>query len=219
MLLPLRQVRPRESLLKAVRRVLQTDRLQLPTDLFDEPLRNGRALLLLDGLDEVANTAERAAVARWIQEQQRCFPGCPIVVTARFAGYTGGARLEIPNLELALERFREPEIHAFLERWFICVETTLGEDTEFFQRRGRDAASDLLERIVEAPEIFALAASPLMLQIIALVHRDRGVLPSDGSSCTRSAPTSCWSTGTVRRGQERPRCPLTRQRRAGCCSP
>jgi energy-coupling factor transporter ATP-binding protein EcfA2 len=177
LLLPLRQVHPRESLAKAIRCVLQTGRLQLPEDLFDAPLRAGRVLLLLDGLDEVASAAARQKVARWIETQRRSFPECAMVVTARFAGYTGDARLEIPNLELSLERFREPEIRAFLERWFVTVETTLSEDTEFFQQRGREVAGDLFKRIVAAPEIFALATNPLMLQIIALVHRDRGALP------------------------------------------
>jgi hypothetical protein len=78
---------------------------------------------------------------------------------------------------LSLERFREPEIRSFLERWFVAVETALGEDTEVVRQRGREVAGDLFERIVAAPEIFALAANPLMLQIIALVHRDRGALP------------------------------------------
>ena len=177
LLLSLRQVHPRESLAKTVRRVLRTDRVQLPADLFDEPLRSGRALLLLDGLDEVSSAAARERMARWIEEQRRCFPDCAMVVTSRFAGYVGEARLEIPSLKLSLERFREPEIRAFLERWFITVETTLGEDSEFFRQRGREAAGDLFERIAAAPEILALAANPLMLQIIALVHRDRGALP------------------------------------------
>jgi formylglycine-generating enzyme required for sulfatase activity len=177
LLLPLRQVHPREGLVKSIRRVLRTDRQRLPEDLFDEPLGDGRALLLLDGLDEVASATARERTARWIEEQRRCFPDCATVVTSRFAGYVGAARLEIPNLELALERFRAPEIRAFLERWFITVETMLGKDTEFFQQRGREVAGDLFERIVAVPELFALAANPLMLQIIALVHRDRGALP------------------------------------------
>jgi formylglycine-generating enzyme required for sulfatase activity len=125
----------------------------------------------------VRSAAERAQMARWIEAQRRAFPQCALVVTARCAGYVAGARLDIPHLELSLERFREPEIRAFLEHWYVTVETAVGEDSEFYRRRGREAAAGLWKRIGEAPELLALAANPLMLQIIALVHRDRGALP------------------------------------------
>jgi hypothetical protein len=177
LLLPLRLVRSKEDLADAIQRILQTDRLRLPIKFFDPQLFIGDVLLLFDGIDEVASAADREQVARWIENQRTLFPDCPMVVTSRFAGYVGDARLGIPHIELALERFREPEVRAFLERWFVTVETTLGEDTEFFTQRGRLAAADLCERIVATPEIFALATNPLMLQIIALVHRDRGALP------------------------------------------
>jgi formylglycine-generating enzyme required for sulfatase activity len=177
LLVPLRLVDAAEDLTIALRRILQADLLRLPKDFFDEPLESGRALLLLDGLDEVATAGDRERVARWIDEQRGLFAACPMVVSARFAGYTGNARLTPPHLEASLERFREAEIHAFLERWFVTVETTLGQPTDFFRERGRETAADLARRILEAPEILALATNPLMLQIIALVHRDRGALP------------------------------------------
>lgn len=177
LLLPLRLVNPNEKLEKAIHRVLETDRLGLPVKFFDRELRNGDALLLFDGLDEVASASVREKVSLWVQKQRNRFPRCLMVVTSRFAGYVGDARLQIPHLELSLERFREDEIRDFLQRWFVTLETTLAEETEFFRQRGREAAADLADRIIRTAEIFALATNPLMLQIIALVHRDRGTLP------------------------------------------
>jgi formylglycine-generating enzyme required for sulfatase activity len=176
--LPLRLVKPNENLETAVHRILETEGLGLPVKFFERELRSGDALLLFDGLDEVASAKEREKVARWLQQQTRRFSRCVTVVTSRFAGYVGAARLQkTPHVELALERFRAAEIRDFLQQWYVTVEVALGEDNDFYRQRGRDTAAELAERIVDAPEIFALATNPLMLQIIALVHRDRGTLP------------------------------------------
>lgn len=177
LLLPLRLVKQDEILSQAIHRILQADRLGLPGKFFDRELRSGDAFLLFDGLDEVASPTAREKVADWVRAQRKFFPSCPMVVTSRFAGYVGKARLEGPHIELALERFKGDEIRDFLKRWFVTVETALGEDTEFFRRRGRELAEVLADRIMNEPEIFILATNPLMLQIIALVHRDRGTLP------------------------------------------
>jgi formylglycine-generating enzyme required for sulfatase activity len=176
-LLPLRLVKKGESLLAAIERIIELEKLKVPAQLIENALFDGRGLLLFDGLDEVASGARRAEVSRWIEEQARLFSKCPIVVTARFAGYVGDAVLDIPNLQLSLERFREKEIREFLERWFMSVETALGEDNDFYRERGRDLGAELAERVFETTEIYQLATNPLMLQIIALVHRDSGALP------------------------------------------
>ncbi len=175
--LPLRLVKKGEDLCTAIERILALRKLKVPVRLFEEALFAGRAVLLLDGLDEVASSAKRAEMSRWIEEQRRLFAKCPIVVTARFAGYVGDAVLEIPSMQLSLERFREPEIREFLKRWFVTVETTLGDETDFYRQRGAELGSELADRVMESPEIYELATNPLMLQIIALVHRDRGALP------------------------------------------
>jgi len=175
--LPLRLVKSNEKLENAIDRILETERLGLPAKCFERDLRRGDALLLFDGLDEVASAAEREKIARWLQQQRRRFRDCVTVVTSRFAGYVGAARLDVPHVELALERFRADEIKGFLQQWYETVEVALGEDNEFYRQRGRHTAAELAERIVDDPDIFALATNPLMLQIIALVHRDRGTLP------------------------------------------
>jgi hypothetical protein len=59
----------------------------LPRDFLDGPLGEGRCLILLDGLDEVADAGERRAVSRWIESLVAARGGNRVVVTARFAGY------------------------------------------------------------------------------------------------------------------------------------
>jgi predicted NACHT family NTPase len=51
------------------------------------------------------------------------------------------------------------------------------EDNKYWRNQARYAAEDLYRRIEITPALRDLAVNPLMLQIIALVHRDRGTLP------------------------------------------
>jgi predicted NACHT family NTPase len=46
---------------------LASERIQLPEDFFDAYLREGRAVILLDGLDEVADPKSRQRVARLVE--------------------------------------------------------------------------------------------------------------------------------------------------------
>ena len=59
-------------------------------------------LYLLDGLDEVRSVEDRAKVARWIDKARTGCPDSYFMVTCRYAGYTGGARLSSEFLELHL---------------------------------------------------------------------------------------------------------------------
>lgn len=148
----------------------------LPPNFLGAALDEESCLLLLDGLDEVADPAGREEVSRWIEALAARFPRTRIVVTARFAGYRD-APLRVSHLELAIERFREPEIRRFLAQWYRAVEVQLNGDTADVVQRADEVAGELSRSILEHEEIRMLAANPLLLQIIALVHRDRGALP------------------------------------------
>ncbi len=63
-----------------------------PAEFTRELLRRDRLLVLVDGLDEVADTAMRAEVSRWLEEAiAHHLPESTFVVTSRYAGYKGDA--------------------------------------------------------------------------------------------------------------------------------
>ena len=82
-------------------------------------------------------------------------------------------------MELSVQDFEDDEVEAFLVCWFEAVESILhaGEDDTFWKDKGSKDAQVLYKRITESEHIRKLAVNPLLLQIIALVHRDRGTLP------------------------------------------
>ncbi|MCP4661046.1 MAG: SUMF1/EgtB/PvdO family nonheme iron enzyme, partial [bacterium] len=141
-------------------------------------------LILVDGLDEVADAAERAAVSRWLEEAIRQLPGSTFVVTSRYAGYKGDARLSGHFLELHVRDLSEDAVRRFINAWYHAVESQaqLGREAEVADALAREAAADLAEKIFDPEDprtstLRLLATNPLMLQILCLVHRDRKTLP------------------------------------------
>ena len=61
---------------------------------FKEKLKDGAAILLLDGLDEPPGTVEREAMARLFEKATRAHELCRFVVTTRPLAYVGNAVLE-----------------------------------------------------------------------------------------------------------------------------
>ncbi len=149
-----------------------------------ELLRRDQLLVLVDGLDEVAGAAERAAVSRWLEEAITQLPGSTFVVTSRYAGYKGDARLSGRFLELHVRDLAEEAARSFIRAWYHAVESqaALGREAEVAAALAQEAAGDLAEKIFDPEDprtssLRLLATNPLMLQILCLVHRDRKTLP------------------------------------------
>ncbi len=148
-------------------------------DSFNKLLDEGRGIILLDGLDEVANEEMRVETCGWIDRAIKRYPNTSFVITSRYAGYLGKSRLKGSVLELSVQDFTMDEVREFLINWFMAVEVGLhpGKDEAKWGKKGKEDALLLAERITKSEHITKLAVNPLLLQIIALVHRDRGTLP------------------------------------------
>ena len=153
-----------------------TDKLavkDLPSGFFEHWLEAGKALILLDGLDEVASEARRDEVVHQIecflhyeQHQQN-----PAIITSRPAGYK---QAYFPTKEFSyydLLPFDQSKIDEFIENWY----ENRFRDREESQRRQQTLKQALLQR----DRIQVLAKNPLLLTIIALIHRYEAYLPRD----------------------------------------
>ncbi|MGH9847823.1 MAG: NACHT domain-containing protein, partial [Blastocatellia bacterium] len=72
-------------------------KLELPPEWFERRLSGGKCLALLDGLDEVAQQEQRAAISRWVDGQIISYPRCRFIITSRPQGYRA-APLERANI-------------------------------------------------------------------------------------------------------------------------
>ncbi|MEN8166999.1 MAG: SUMF1/EgtB/PvdO family nonheme iron enzyme [Pseudomonadota bacterium] len=165
------------QLLEYLQRSLAKERIELPVDFFDEWLDSGKAVVLLDGMDEVADPDLRRRVARLVEAFVRAYPDCRYVVTSRIVGYSGPARLGESFATTIVRDFTLSDVKQFLTNWHRLVaigQMGGGEAAELF---AADQTRQLMLAIQENERIRELAINPLMLTVIALVHRDRVKLP------------------------------------------
>lgn len=147
-----------------------------PPGWLDQRLRGGDCVVLLDGLDEVAQPADRRRVADWVERQTSQYPGNDYVITSRPHGYrTAGID---GALVLQVRGFSDKQVTHFVHAWYLAVErhgTSVSDDV---RQRAESAAADLLDRLNGAPALYDLTVNPLLLTMIANVHRYRGALPA-----------------------------------------
>jgi len=135
-------------------------------------LEAGRAILLLDGLDEIPSQASRSHIRDTLAAFLKRYPGCRAVVTCRTLSYQDPAwqLIGLPSLELA--PFDQAKIHNFIDAWYAGL-LQLGEVTPQEARTQTQA----LRQAVHRPDLWRLAPNPLLLTVMALVHAHKGRLP------------------------------------------
>ncbi|MFG2954905.1 NACHT domain-containing protein [Streptomyces sp. NPDC048291] len=147
-----------------------------PTGWFEQRLRDGECVVLLDGLDEVAKEEERLVMAAWVERQVAQYPANDFVVTSRPQGYIaapvdGAAVLQVRSLT-------DDQVTKFVHSWYFAVLRHFPDREESDVRReAQSAADDLLARLNNAPSLLDLTVNPLLLTMIANVHFYRGALP------------------------------------------
>ncbi|WP_019813623.1 NACHT domain-containing protein [Saccharomonospora saliphila] len=168
--------RPEVGLLDLVRPTLGRYAEAEPAGWFEQRLEEGRCVVLLDGLDEVARREDRRDVADWIERQTAQYPDNVWVITARPRGYR---RAPISGAEIYQVRgFRHSQVVRFVRGWYLAAEVhATGSADDHTRHTAREGADDLLERLNALPALYELTSNPLLLTMIANVHRDRGALP------------------------------------------
>ncbi|MET8689442.1 NACHT domain-containing protein [Streptomyces sp. NPDC004732] len=158
-------------------------------------LTAGRALVLIDGIDEIPD-AERDRTRAWLSDLIDAFPGNRWLVTSRPSAVREDWLTEEGFTELTLSPMGKAEVAAFIERWHTAATTGVAEE---------DAAlagyeEQLLEAVRSKPDLGRLATNPLMCGLICALHRDRrGFLPMG----RKDLYTAALSMLLVRRDRER----------------
>ena len=133
-------------------------------------LRAGRAWLLLDALDEVADFDHRIAVRQVIERLAGAFPGNRLLVTARVAAYaSANTRLD--------ERFQVATVRDLArEQWAPLVKRLYGS-LEADPVQAGERSRGLLDQIDGEPMLQEMVKTPLMVWTATLIHYARRELP------------------------------------------
>jgi len=147
-----------------------------PPDWFKRQLQKGHCLVLLDGLDEVADTNQRKAVGQWADRQMLRYPNACFILTSRPFGYRD-APLERVDTVLDVQPFNLEQMAQFLNNWYLQNEIRRqNRDDAGVREQAAARAADLKTRILAHSALAAMAVNPLLLTMIATVHDNRGAL-------------------------------------------
>ncbi|MBT2481175.1 NACHT domain-containing NTPase [Streptomyces sp. ISL-94] len=137
-------------------------------------MRAERALVLVDGLDEVPE-AERARARDWLANLIGAYPGNRWLVTSRPSAVRQDWLADADFEELVLSPMNRTEVADFVERWHEAARTGhAGRDADLNARR-----EQLLDSVRTKPDLARLATNPLLCGLICALHRERrGFLPS-----------------------------------------
>jgi formylglycine-generating enzyme required for sulfatase activity len=157
--------------------------LDLPADFFRRLCEAGAAMLLLDGLDEVTRTDDRAFVSAIVRECATRYAACRYVVTARVAAYQGDAQIGAGFRICTVADMSADQQQQFIHNWSRSVQGLLYQlQGDELERAARRAADELWQALQMNDRVRALATNPLLLTVVAVIYHNNYVLPEDRAS-------------------------------------
>jgi len=150
-------------------------------DLAEALWSSPHVLWIFDGLDEVPDLKTRGRVSRSIEGLLRRHEGHRALVTSRYAGYQEEAQLKSRFLELHVRPLDEDQQSELVTRWYDAVERGIGGRSAESASKARNRAGDLLG-VLRGPDfrsrrLASMAANPLLLAVLCIVHRKNTKLP------------------------------------------
>jgi len=150
-------------------------------------LTAGRALVLVDGLDEIPST-DRHRTRDWLLSLIRAFPGNRWLLTSRPTAVRPDWLASEGFRELTLAPMRRPEVKTFVERWHTAAQAPEYE-------------GPLLDSLRTKRDLARLATNPLMCGLICALHRERrGYLPTGRKELYDAALTMLLARRDLERG-------------------
>jgi energy-coupling factor transporter ATP-binding protein EcfA2 len=167
---------PNLSLIHAIKATLVGRFSDPPEGWIEIQLDKGRCVLMMDGLDEIADPNTRSIVTEWVRKQMAAYPRNHFVIASRPYGYESNPLTGVSILEI--QPFTIDQIRSFIHNWYLANEITKSQrDDAGVRMKAKDSAEDLIERLKEKPALTKLAENPLLVAMIATVHSFKVPLP------------------------------------------
>ncbi|MEE8169956.1 MAG: leucine-rich repeat domain-containing protein [Phycisphaerae bacterium] len=133
-------------------------------------LESGRAIVLVDGIDETPPTY-RSKVRNLLKQLTETYPDCYFVVTTRPAAVPKNWLADLEFKEANVAPMTADDRDRFVDRWHTAVHQ------ELEHRRRKEDTQELAEKLKlelrSNPAIARLATNPLLAAMICALHRDR----------------------------------------------
>ncbi|MFF0725681.1 NACHT domain-containing protein [Streptomyces sp. NPDC004134] len=158
----------------------------MPRGWVERQLDAGKALLLIDGVDELLHR-ERQAVRDWLRRLLGQYEDVRVVVTSRPAAAGADWLRREDFTALHLDRMTPPDLAAFVRQWHQAVRELGGElpcavdDIPQYEQ-------SLLTSLKDRAHLQSLASTPLLAAMLCAMHLNRGRhLPRDRMELYRNA--------------------------------
>ncbi|NUO45549.1 MAG: DUF2075 domain-containing protein, partial [Streptomyces sp.] len=136
--------------------------LPVPRDWTPRILAEGRALVMVDGVDEIPER-ERARVRGWLYDLCAAYPHSHWIVTCRPSAVRSGWLAELGFHEEEIAPFSDTDVDTFVTRRY---------------RSGRPQDSRSVEELLALPraraDLMSLARNPLLCSVLYTLHEERG---------------------------------------------
>jgi hypothetical protein len=159
------------KLLRAAERLLLADG-EPAAHCLQSAAAEGRLLLLLDGIDEISHEGARHQLIDAITAAQAAAPSMATIVTSRPSGCP---TLPEGTRSLSLAPFTDDQVSQFLQAW--CRHLAEAKQGPAAGEGGAQEGKALAAQLRGNPGVGQLARTPLLLTILAIVHRAGLQLP------------------------------------------
>jgi formylglycine-generating enzyme required for sulfatase activity len=158
--------------------------------IFNKEISGGNAVIMLDGLDELASVELRRNVIKWVLAFSQQYPKNTIIITSRIAGYE---RTPLPSIFhritlTPLERWHRQQI---INKW---ISATV-QDYEAANR----LEIELNEAIEHDEKLRPIAANPLLLTLLIQIFLRGHYLPERRGDLYRTATSALTETWNLAR--------------------
>ncbi len=150
---------------------------QMPRGWVHEQLTNGRAVVLIDGVDELPST-QRPAMLEHLQQLVSNYPHARYLVTSRPAALKAELWPEWQEwikqesfVETSLQPMSPSHIENFIDQWHEALAKTMSDEEEL--NALKPLPGNLKRQLRQRPPLRRLADNPLLCGMICALHRER----------------------------------------------
>ncbi|MFE5718419.1 NACHT domain-containing protein [Streptomyces erythrochromogenes] len=138
--------------------------LSAPPGWVDDLMLSGRALVLVDGVDEVPQRL-RARTETWLRSLVSAFPKARYVVTTRPSAIPEDWLAGLGFATHSMLPMEQRDIRAFVEHWHAAARAQ-GQEVDAYE-------ASLLEAVASRRDLARLATNPLMCALLCALNQDR----------------------------------------------
>jgi predicted NACHT family NTPase len=142
---------------------------------FERRLHAGKCLVMLDGLDEIADDVQRQQVSAWVYAQlERYQHQLPFILTSRPQAYKQAPLRDTSSY--FVQAFTTQQRQTFLLSWYFNLEKrrhSSSQSDRQLKRNAESKVSELGRQIDAVPSLRLMATNPLLLALIIHTYKQK----------------------------------------------